>query len=115
MDRRNFIKSTGIGLVALLLAGQLPKIETPKAKVPEVVPKPHGNVEWFTDQNQHMLCAKVYGYNKKTLEVEWVDIAIPHSELEILSHCGEDYIEQLKAEIIGRARYDLREHGCVPL
>ncbi len=104
MDRRNFIKSTGIGLAAFILAGTLPEAEAATgepATTPEQ-PKPHA-VEWKISQVHHMQYAIVYGYDKKTLEVKYYKLAIPLY--------GPDDTDRMKSELVNHAREELIADG----
>ena len=123
MDRRGFIKSTGIGLAALLIAGKVTLADSTPKQAPEPN-KPQDKLykQQFTNdytpkwviRDPHYLCTTVYGYDKKTLELMLVPVVLPEAELEFFKD-DPDEIERMKARLVYYAKQHLIETGCVQL
>ena len=124
MDRRGFIKSTGIGLAALLIAGKVtladstpvPTTEAPKLK-DKLFKQQYANVyevNWKLNEAYHRWEAIVKGYNKKTMELMFVPISLPEAETHFFADDPEE-IERMKARLVYYAKQHLIETGCVPL
>ena len=113
MERRDFIKSTGLGLAAFFIVGTVPLEPKPEAiEAKPYHPVMHKVPQWRYSQDNFFICATVYGYDKKTLEIKSIEVTIPEAELKL---SGPEYTEVWKEQIIARARQQLIDGGCVPL
>ena len=124
MDRRGFLKNTGLALAGLLAAGLVlpavvkaaePVVETPRQ--PPHYPFPYGRVRdinWELYQNDHKWHATVHGYDRSTYELKFCPLTIPEAEMDYYRSDPEAF-ETLKYELAARGAQILEDDNCIVL